>query len=150
MWLLSGCTSPPLKLKELTAAGDVDQLITLDPESLSVSCFEGQEVVSSVPVLSSENDSLYKDQMLSMACDTARNNKVTEEDQFLSASDLPAEGATEPTGPVLVPLFSSVNQQTKALFQNLCVKECFYFSDMLKCLKNEIMEREVPARRRRG
>lgn len=84
--------------------------------------------------------------MLSMACDTARNNKVTEEDQFLSASDLPAEGATEPTGPV----FSSVNQQTKALFQNLCVKECFYFSDMLKCLKNEIMEREVPARRRRG
>lgn len=124
----------------------MDQLITLDPESLSVSCFEGQEVVSSVPVLSSENDSLYKDQMLSMACDTARNNKVTEEDQFHSASDLPAEGATEPTGPVS----SSVNQQTKALFQNLCVKECFYFSDMLKCLKNEIMEREVPARRRRG
>lgn len=124
----------------------MDQLITLDPESLSVSCFEGQEVVSPVPVLSSENDSLYKDQMLSMACDTARNNKVTEEDQFHSASDLPAEGATEPTGPVS----SSVNQQTKALFQNLCVKECFYFSDMLKCLKNEIMEREVPARRRRG
>ena len=65
-----------------------------------------------------------------MACDIARNNQVIEEDQFHSASDLPAEGATEPTGPVLVPLFSSVNKQTKALFQNLCVKECLMLRDI--------------------